>query len=463
MAAKRKSEEWANFAKKVKGKRTNKVGNDSSKQKASAVAIEEIILSSKEFTAQLLASEPTGALKKYCRMGAQEFVEFDGDEVTIDTLKDACNKHFKTRMPLGMACDILSGERGPSCSKMIHLANSKIIHVRFTKVQEMEKHSVKFSVDDDSGISSNNSFQPAATSTVNACSSVLPKVLKSVPVTKVMKSKMVAPPRSLGVSKMMKLGKAIIKTDSSFVKVELSDFNIASMTWSKPRIVNLKLEDESFATGGFRIAYKAKSQPDDGKLYVLKKYTSESLKNLQRLEETPHAHARKSVQLNALASNFAKQLCSELESEDYIKLSYNNLSYGTILETKEVITLEPFIDGQFLKHVNNDGTVIQTGTHIQLMAETFSHYSYSKSNKQLMVLDIQGSNEVMFDPEIATTWDTFDKNGELFFCMGNLSKDAIQTFFQHHQCNDICRFLKIESCSYTMENPTINSDETKDK
>ena len=156
---------------------------------------------------------------------------------------------------------------------------------------------------------------------------------------------------------MMKLGKAIIKTDSSFVKVELSDFNIASMTWSKPRIVNLKLEDESFATGGFRIAYKAKSQPDDDKLYVLKKYTSESLKNLQRLEETPHAHARKSVQLNALASNFAKQLCSELESEDYIKLSYNNLSYGTILETKEVITLEPFIDGQFLKHVNNDGTV----------------------------------------------------------------------------------------------------------
>ena len=80
-----------------------------------------------------------------------------------------------------------------------------------------------------------------------------------------------------------------------------------------------------------------------------------------------------------------------------------------------------------------------------------------------MVLNIQGSNEVMFDPEIATTWDTFDKNGELFFCMGNLSKDAIQTFFQHHQCNDICRFLKIESCSYTMENPTINSDETKDK
>ena len=82
---------------------------------------------------QQLECEPSGKAKKYERAGPQEFVEFNYEEVTIKNIKSACNKHFNERLPPGMVCDILAGERGPSCTKMSHFPNFKVIHIRFVK------------------------------------------------------------------------------------------------------------------------------------------------------------------------------------------------------------------------------------------------------------------------------------------------------------------------------------------
>ena len=243
---------------------------------------------------------------------------------------------------------------------------------------------------------------------------------------------------------MMKLGKPITKINSSFLNVELSEFEITNSGWSNPIVVKFKVEGTPFASGGFRHEFRAKTEPFDGKEYVLKKYTTESLKNLHRLEETPNAHARKSVQLNALASNFAAQMKNELPNK-YLCMEYNSLMLVTVMETKEVVTVERFIEGQFIKYVNNDGNVIPTNGHMQDMAEAFSHFTFVKSNSQLMVLDTQGSNEIMFDPEVATVVDTYDEIGSLNFCMGNMSKEAITTFFRMHKCGSLCKLLKIDS------------------
>ena len=40
---------------------------------------------------------------------------------------------------------------------------------------------------------------------------------------------------------------------------------------------------------------------------------------------------------------------------------------------------------------------------IYAKAESLSHFSYNESNKELMLLDQQGADYRLYDPEIATT------------------------------------------------------------
>ena len=66
-------------------------------------------------------------------------------------------------------------------------------------------------------------------------------------------------PKSLSVVSMMKLGKVIKDSKNSFV--EVSTFDMQSMSWSAlPCPVEFNIEDNHFAQGGFRKAFKATSQ-----------------------------------------------------------------------------------------------------------------------------------------------------------------------------------------------------------
>ena len=118
------------------------------------------------------------------------------------------------------------------------------------------------------------------------------------------------------------------------------------MLWSQPKYVNMDIDETPFASGGFRNAHKA-SVADDGTIYVVKKYTNNTLESLDELKETPEAHARKSVQMHLLAKHFADQLKQSLKSKNYAGdvFAYNKVSFGTIVNTKEVITIEQFVDG----------------------------------------------------------------------------------------------------------------------
>ena len=46
---------------------------------------------------------------------------------------DACQINFAKRVEEGMVCDVLAGEQGPSCCKVEHIPDLKVIHVRFVK------------------------------------------------------------------------------------------------------------------------------------------------------------------------------------------------------------------------------------------------------------------------------------------------------------------------------------------
>ena len=65
------------------------------------------------------------------------------------------------------------------------------------------------------------------------------------------------------------------------------------------------------------------------------------------------------------------------------------------MSTGEVVTVEEFIEGDFIKYVNNTGERCVDNNLIADKAEAFCHYSYEKSEGKLMVVDIQGSEYIL--------------------------------------------------------------------
>ena len=93
------------------------------------------------------------------------------------------------------------------------------------------------------------------------------------------------------------------------------------------------------------------------------------------------------------------------------------------VDEKVFVTVEKFIPGTFLKYIGVNG--VETSADGVKKIEVFVHYTYRKSEGNLMVLEIQGIGYVLCYPEIATE-DIVDVDDEFLFCFGNLATNAIQ-------------------------------------
>lgn len=75
------------------------------------------------------------------------------------------------------------------------------------------------------------------------------------------------------------------------------------------------------------------------------------------------------------------------------------------------------------------------------------HFSYERSYKEVMVLDIQGCGCSLFDPEIASkvimSDDEVSDDEVYLFCTGNLSINAINNFIGKHKCNLYCQLFDL--------------------
>ena len=58
-----------------------------------------------------------------------------------------------------------------------------------------------------------------------------------------------------------------------------------------------------------------------------------------------------------------------------------------------------------------------------------------------MLLDIQGSNFGLYDPEIATADIMDDEESEIYFCCGNCTSVGIDEFLKGPECNDYCKMM----------------------
>ena len=68
---------------------------------------------------------------------------------------------------------------------------------------------------------------------------------------------------------------------------------------------------------------------------------------------------------------------------------YKKIFLGKIGED-EYVTVEEFVDGLFVKYINNTVDVCGENVELSDKAECLAHFSYERSQNEVMVLDIQG-------------------------------------------------------------------------
>ena len=119
------------------------------------------------------------------------------------------------------------------------------------------------------------------------------------------------------------------------------------------------------------------------------------------------------VVTRSIALSFAQKAPRDIgETFSYHKV------YFSVLNGKPV-TVEQFIPGTFNKYIKNTGLVsIPENDDLKETydkAECFSHFSYSETNRETMILDLQGARYKLYGPEIATSTLRDDDGDEFIF------------------------------------------------
>ena len=109
------------------------------------------------------------------------------------------------------------------------------------------------------------------------------------------------------------------------------------------------------------------------------------------------------------------------------------------MQDNKWVTVEELIKGRFTKYLNNTGILCGTPSTIRDKCECLVHFSYQHSNRELLIVDMQGSDYCYFDPEIASK--NLHDGYEMLFSTGNLSTMATNNFLENHHCNEFCNLL----------------------
>jgi hypothetical protein len=122
------------------------------------------------------------------------------------------------------------------------------------------------------------------------------------------------------------------------------------------------------------------------------------------------------------------------------------------------LSLEPFIEGKFLKFTNNGGRVDTQLEEIHPIISAFSHFTYCYTQGVLMVTDLQGvaapkSTYTLTDPAVHTA------DPEKYFPdPTNRGSSGMTAFFLTHKCSEVCRDLNLKP-PQEMENREIIPEE----
>lgn len=211
---------------------------------------------------------------------------------------------------------------------------------------------------------------------------------------------------------------------------------------SEPRKV--KIARQPFADGQQKIVYHAFDEKlKDHIVLKQSKWSDERSNCIKRCFETAHIHA--------VAASFSAEFNRERPDDAYeIQFSKVGVMRVTNGSKHEFFTYEKFLEGGRYTKFNTNfyflpGQDTEEDNIPSATCQAFSHYTWEKSGKILVVCDLQGitirSKLKLTDPVIHYTH---------VLCHGstNLGKAGIDQFFKIHVCNSFCRELKLTHPNY---------------
>jgi hypothetical protein len=271
-------------------------------------------------------------------------------------------------------------------------------------------------------------------------------------------------------------------------------------TWSDTEIIRLKCERSAFARGAMRECFRAKKmsshERSDGsasswkrqKNYVLKRYMEcdalagvdpevvlrDDLKmqlKTKALAEEFDTHvsrvnvrgrpaeslksdaplARAGRRPRPLGRQFTGVVVRTISDEGEEEAFASELKQIDVLDAyllrmverpgQPLLWCEAYVDGPYVKHQNNAGSVLEVGSaehhRLRLTPQAFSHWTFDRSGGRLIVVDMQGVDDLYTDPQIHTAGGAFRPE----FGVGNLGTPGIALFFMSHRCNIVCERL----------------------
>ena len=250
---------------------------------------------------------------------------------------------------------------------------------------------------------------------------------------------------------MLRFGNVISKVDTkSHQQLYVTEFKMRkhSCFWSQPLSMGIKIEPKPFSRGGFRETFHA-TISGSNKIYVVKKvFTIKIIEQINYSidsKETQESFAKRAIQAHMLAKNFADQMRSNLKEIDFGEtLTYSKPMLGKN-NIGEIIMIEEFIPGSFLKYVNNDGRiVVGPPEELVIKAECLARFSLVKSEEELRLVDIQGCGYELCDPQIASVQSLVGTKNYFRFSIGNMSTEALLNFKTEHECNRFCKLANLE-------------------
>lgn len=120
----------------------------------------------------------------------------------------------------------------------------------------------------------------------------------------------------------------------------------------------------------------------------------------------------------------------------------DKLHISKLIFEGSTVTIESYIEGKFIKYLNNDGQEIDSKTNLPA---AFAHWTWQTSEGKFMVCDIQGVRKAtkytLTDPCIHSTANPSTRR----YGVTDLGENGMIEFFRAHKCNDLCKDLRLES------------------
>jgi len=230
-------------------------------------------------------------------------------------------------------------------------------------------------------------------------------------------------------------------------------------------IAQLKVASSAFAAGSQRTCFLAKKMSsrvtvrhynEDSKHsqwayqrnYVLKAYKASMLRG-QAEEVMIAADVQMQAESKALAAKYNACLLNIFQAGKFdrrapqpMKLKCVDMLEAALIVFKDrpgkpTFFMEAHIPGEFLKHNDNCGVVLRREAGLRQTPQAFSHFTFCQTRGQLLVVDVQGVEDLFTDPQVHTA----DGVG---FGVGNGGVCGMALFFATHRCNRICKCMRLE-------------------